>query len=348
MKYRSGGFFLWAVAIVVVAWGGYLLLADGAGPQQRRGGMATAVKVEVVHNASFADTIEAIGTAKANESVILTARVSEAVQSVSFEDGGFVSQGDVIVELTNSEERAFVAEAQATVREAEAQYERVLDLEGLGSASSAVVDNRLRQLEEARERLNAAQARLADRIIRAPFSGILGLRNVSQGALVSPGLEITTLDDVEKIKLDFSVPERFLSALTEGQQIEAFAAAYKGRAFVGEVKTVSSRVDPVSRAVTVRALIDNADHALRPGMLLTLTLSSNQRMALSVPPSALVPMADKDYLFVVSEENKVSHTEVEVGQREDTKVEILGGLVEGDVVVVSGTLRLRNGANVTI
>lgn len=348
MNYRSGGLILWAVAAAIVLWGGYLMFGGGSDPSGQRRGGATAVKTEIVHTSNFADTIEAIGTAKANESVVLTARVSETVQSISFEDGGFVDKGTVIVELTNSEERAFVAEAEATLREAVAQYDRVIDLEELGNVSASVLDNRLRQVEEARERLNAANARLSDRIIRAPFAGVLGLRNVSQGTLVSPGLEITTVDDVEIIKLDFSVPERFLSSLSQGQKIEAYAAAYKGRAFVGEVKTVSSRVDPVSRAVTVRAVIDNADHALRPGMLLTLTLSSNQRSSLSVPPTALVPMADKDYLFVVDEDKTVRHQEVTIGQRDDTKVEVLDGLVEGDEVVVSGTLRLRAGASVTI
>jgi membrane fusion protein (multidrug efflux system) len=348
MNIRSSGFIMWLAALAVIAWGLSLLFIDGEGVQQRRGGGATSVKVEVVHNADFADTIEAIGTAKANESVILTARVSETVQSVNFEDGGVVSEGTIIVELTNSEERAMVAEAEATVREAEAQYKRVLDLEKLGSAATSVVDNRLKQVEETRERLNAAQARLADRVIRAPFAGILGLRNVSQGTLVSPGLEITTLDDVDRIKLDFSVPERFLSSLVEGQTIEAYAAAFKDRVFVGEVRTISSRVDPVSRAVTVRALIDNADHAIRPGMLMTLTISSNHRKALSVPPSALVPKSNQNFVFVVDAENKVRHQEVFVGQRDDTQVEILGGLVEGEMVVYSGTLRLRNGSTIKV
>ena len=348
MNYRSGRFILWAVAGLITAVGLFLLLSDNGGNGGRRGFGGTSVKVEAVSQQNFADIIEAIGTAKANESVVLTARVSETVQSVNFADGQYVEKGTIIVELTNTEERALKAEAEATAREAEAQYARIMDLEKLGSAPASLVDNRLKQVEEARERLNATNARLEDRIIRAPFAGVLGLRNVSQGTLVSPGLEITTLDDVDIIKLDFSVPERFISALAQGQKIEAYATAYKNRAFLGEVQTIASRVDPVSRAVMVRAILDNTDHALRPGMLLSVSLSSNERLVLSISPTALVPVGNEDFVYVVGDENKVIRQRVEVGQRENDKVEILNGLLLGDSVVTSGTLRLRDGAGITI
>ena len=350
MKNRSGALIIWGVAILVAAWGAWLILAeDDAGRSGRGfGGGATSVRVETVQLEPFADVIEAIGTAKANESVVLTARVSETVGSVNFEDGAHVEEGTVLLELTNIEERAMLAEAEATLREAESQYARIMELQRQGSAPETLVDQRLRILEESRERLNASRARLNDRIIRAPFAGILGLRSVSQGTLVAPGTEITTIDDVHIIKLDFSVPERFIGVLRPGVAITAYSAAYPNRPFTGEVKTISSRVDPVTRAVTVRAEIPNQDRALHPGMLLTLTLKSNERVSLAIPITALIPVGRENFVFVKADDDTVTRRSIELGTRTEERVEVTSGLVAGDVVVSSGLVRLRDGVKVRV
>ncbi len=347
---QKGVSIFWAVAFGIVIAGIYFSffnLSDGEN-RQRNLNSAIPVQVASIHEVQFSDILEALGTARANESVDLTARVSETVEKVYFDDGQMIEIGEILVELTNSEERAQVAEAEANAKEAQQQYDRVADLVRTGNASGAVLDERLRALEAARSRLEASKARLADRIIRAPFSGVLGLRNISPGALVSPGTIITTLDDVDLIKLDFSVPERFIASLAQGRPIVALAAAFPDRIFEGAVATISPRVDPVTRAITIRAEMPNPDRLLRPGMLLTIKLINDERMTLAVPAAALVPVGSVQYVYVLGEHNRVARTAIITGQRQNDFVEVLSGLQVGDEVVVSGTMRLRDGSTIRI
>ena len=345
---RLGTLALLIAATAVAAGGAYLLTVDtgdrGPGPGER----VVTVQTAAVDYADFADVIEAIGTAQANESVTVTARVSETVQRVNFDDGMLVERGDVLLELTSEEEQAQLAEAQANLREAERQYDRIADLVRRGNASKSSLDAQERQVAETRSRIAAAEARIADRVIAAPFAGILGLRRVSPGTLVEPGTTITTLDDVSLIKLDFSIPERFIAALAPGQQVVGLAAAYPNRDFLGEVRTVDSRVDPITRAVTVRAEIPNPDAAIRPGMLMTVRVISRQRRVLSVPERALVPVAEQQFVFVVDTDNTVRRVQIDIGTRRPGTVEVLSGLAEGDRVVTAGTMRLRPGARVRV
>lgn len=340
---------VWGVALGILAAGVLLLVTGGDGePPRGRGNRASAVEVERVASRQFLDVIEAIGTARANEAVMLTARLSETVQRVDFEDGMMVEKGAVLVVLTNAEEVAAVREAEANVKQAQQQYDRVRDLVRRGTVSQSTADENIRVLEAARARLAVAEARSADHIIRAPFAGILGLRSVSPGTLVSPGTQITTLDDISIIKLDFQVPERFISSLAAGQLIVTEAAAYPGQKFNGVAKTIASRVDPVTRAATVRAEIENVDGLLRPGMLLTVRLIADQREQLAVRETAIVPVGDEKFVFVVGADSSVKQVRVETGAREGGYVEVLGGLTAGQAVVFSGTLRLRNGTKVQV
>ncbi|MGY8986306.1 MAG: efflux RND transporter periplasmic adaptor subunit [Sphingomonadales bacterium] len=348
--FRSGSLIVWAFVALIGGFGTYLMSIkeDPETMSRMAGGRQTAVEVRKVTTRTFTDVIEALGTAKANESVVLTARVSETIETVNFEDGIFVEKSRILVELTNTEEMAQSREAEATLREAEQQLERIKDLQNKGNASEALLDTRIRSVEEARSRLGAAQARNDDRVIRAPFAGILGLRSVSEGTLVFPGAQITTLDDIETIKLDFSVPERFLSNLSKGQGVVAKSAAFSGSEFKGIVKTINSRIDPITRAVIVRAEIKNADHRLRPGMLLTIKMIGEKRKSLSIEEKALVPVSGEQFLFKFNEDGKALRQLVTIGRRQNGFVEILSGLKAGDKVVVSGTTRLRNGSKVRV
>ena len=265
-----------------------------------------------------------------------------------FTDGTEVEAGTILVTLTNAEELANVSGALASYTEARQQFERTKPLVDKGALSQASMDAATRDLDEATARLNAARARAGDYVITAPFAGLLGLRQVSPGTLVSPGTEITTLDDITIIKLDFSIPERFISILRPGQEIAAKAAAYPDMEFRGIVKTINSRVNPVTRAVAVRAEIDNRERYLRPGMLLTVDLVSNLKEALSVPEKSLIPVGGSQFVFVVGEDNKVERIEIEVGRRYGNRVEVLSGLKAGDLIVISGLLRLGPGMAVRV
>jgi membrane fusion protein (multidrug efflux system) len=196
-------------------------------------------------------------------------------------------------------------------------------------------------------RVAGARSQLNDTIIRAPFAGRVGLRNISIGSYVSPGTVITTLDDTSVIKLDFSVPEVFLAALQEGLAISARTSAYPEVEFKGKVSSIDSRLDPVSRAIVVRARIDNKDGRLKPGMFMTVKLMRADSAALMLPEEALVPEGNKKFVFVVRD-GKAMRTEIETGRRRPGEVEVTAGLAEGDVIVTEGTQKVRDGAPVKV
>jgi membrane fusion protein (multidrug efflux system) len=190
--------------------------------------------------------------------------------------------------------------------------------------------------------LNTVVARLRDRLIQAPFSGLLGFRQVSPGTLVTPTSTITSIDDISIIKLDFTVPESFLGTMTPGSQVVAQSASYPDREFVGIVRTVGSRVDPVTRAITVRAHIENDDRALRPGMLLVVEILTREREALVVPENAVVQEQNRAYVFRL-DGLTARRQQIEVGGRLFGVVEVLSGLEQGDRIVTEGVVKLRDG-----
>ena len=232
---------------------------DDAGPAGG-GRPPTPVVVSSPFEHEFADRLEALGTARANESVVLTARVTETVRRLFFEDGQWVDAGAILAELESGEERAQLAEAQANLADARMRFERVADLAERGTESQSRYDEVRTALEAAEARVAEVEARLSDRRIRAPFAGKLGLREVSPGTLLQPGDRITTLDDIDRIKLEFSVPETFFAMLEPGLAVETQSASYPDRVFLGRIAAVDSRIDPETRSVRVRAEIDNPDH----------------------------------------------------------------------------------------
>jgi len=344
---------LLVLALVVAAGGWYLATRDGSAPSASTPAGARAFQQEVpvvtVEPARFetlSETIEALGTALANESVTLAAKVTDTVRSVEFEDGDYVEAGAILVQLTNREEEAQLAEAEANLEDAVTQLRRVEDLAERGLAPMSELDIARSRAAAAQARLDAIIARLSDRLIRAPFSGVLGFRQVSPGTLVQPNTPITTLDDISTIKLDFTVPETVLGSIRPGSTVVARSATYPDREFHGIVRTVDSRVDPVTRAAVVRAHIPNEDGALRPGMLLTVAVKTNERKALVVPESAVFQIQDRAYVYYVDGERIARQRRIQVASRRFGIVEVAAGLEEGDLVVSEGIVKLRDGSRV--
>jgi len=341
-----------AVAVVCAAWAIYATqhrpLAGGGGPPAggARNSAPAAVTLAPVRALRISQKLEALGNARANESVDISTKTSNIVTEVTFRDGQRVKRGQVLVQLDSAQARADVAAAQAAVTESETLYNRSRELLNTQALSKSSFDQLEATLKANRARLAAANARLEDTVIRAPFSGRVGLRRVSVGTLVSPGDVITTLDDTSVIKLDFSVPENFLASLREGLSIRATAPAFPGRSFAGSVASIDSRVDMTTRSVTVRALLANDDGALKPGMFLNVILANDEREALVIPEEALSPEAERQYVYVVTD-GKVSRREVRIGGRQPGTVEILTGLSAGERVIVEGTQKVRDGAIVT-
>ncbi len=300
-----------------------------------------------VERGTWADVIEALGTARANESVDVTAKVTETVGKVNFQDGDLVDAGQVLVELTGRAEVAQLEEARAAWKEAQQQYDRQVDLVKQGTIARSQLDAQVALRDAAKARMEAIRARLSDRVITAPFAGVLGFRRVSEGTLVTPGTEIATLDDISTIKVDFSVPEVNLSAIKRGLAVSATSAAYPGRVFKGEVVSIDSRIDPVTRAITVRAAIPNPDAALKPGMLLAVQMASSERDALILPEIAVFGIGSSHFVYAV-DQGVARQVEVGIGARREGRVEITTGLSEGQNVVTDGIVKLRDGAKIAL
>lgn len=307
---------------------------------------AITVVTEPARIDTLIDKIESIGTARANESVLLTAKVTDTVRQINFNDGDFVEAGRILVELTNAEETAQLAEARATLDEATRQFERVQNLIRQNLASETQLDNERVRMQTAQARYEAIVARLENRLIRAPFSGLLGFRNISQGTLLTPSTPVTTIDDISQIKLDFDVPETHFAKISRDQDVIARSASYPGVEFAGQVKTIGSRIDPVTRTVTVRAHIENENSQLRPGMLLTVDLIFDRRQALIIPESAVIPVQDNEFVYLVSNNDTAERKAITTGQRRPGLAEVVAGLAEGDEVITQGIIKVRPGVTI--
>lgn len=335
------------IAAGISVWFVQTYLANEMQSTERREGGAVTVVVGEVALQSFVDQVESIGTALANESVAITAKVTETVTRVNFEDGMFVQAGDILVELTNAEETALLHETQANVDEATRQFKRVQNLINQKLASETQLDVERNRMQTAQARFEGILARLDDRLIRAPFSGKLGFRNVSPGTLLSPNTPLTTLDDISSIKLDFSIPESYLATVKPGQEVLALSIAYLDRTFVGSVSTIDSRVDPTTRTVKVRAKLSNDKLLLRPGMLLTVRLIQERAEFLAIPESAVVPVQNQQFVYVV-EGGKAQRREFKPGRRTPGYVEVLSGLSAGEKVITEGLIKVRPGSQVRV
>lgn len=296
----------------------------------------------------FPLSAEALGNARANEAVDIRPEITAAITRILFEEGQSVTKGDILLELENSEPLADLAAAKAALVDSESQYRRSAEL----FKTKVISASQLEQLEARREAdlaaVRAAESRLAHTVIRAPFDGQLGLRRVSMGSIVSPATIITTLDDTSQIKLDFDVPEVFLARLERGLKVTAHSAAWPDLEFYGEVISIDTRVDPVSRTITVRALLPNEPSRLRAGMFLTVSMLKEDVVSLLIPEQALIPERSKQFVFVVNDQDLVERREVITGRRRPGQVEVLEGLSPGELVVTEGTQSARPGQPVRI
>ena len=281
----------------------------------------------------------------------ITATVTDTITAIHFEDGQRVQKGDILIEMTSAEEHAQLEEEMSTLLEAKKQFERLETLVNRGATATAVFDEQRRRLDAAQARLRGIESRLRDRLIKAPFSGVVGLRNISVGALIEPGVRITTLDDDSIMKLDFTLPAVHLAAIRKGLVIEAKSKAYGERVFKGQIDSIDSRIDPATRAIVVRAILANDERLLKPGLLMTVTLLKNPRAGLVVPEEALIPSGNSNNVLVVKPEASPSvaeKREVQIGVRRPGEVEIVGGLAADEYVVIHGTQRARPGQPVSV
>lgn len=344
------------VVLAALATGAWLLRdqlpwagsANQGGPGGGFGEQPTLVEVAAARRDDVRVTVEAVGTARANEAVTITSKVTGLVSRIRFEEGGKVKTGDVLIELDSQEMQAALDERKAARDNAARLYERARELYERRSVPRARVDDLQGELLTAEARVKAEEARIKEYYIRAPFGGRLGLRRVSVGALISPGDEITTLDDTSRIKADFRVPETALAYITAGQSVTAISAAYADAEFVGKVTTVDTRVDPVTRSIEVRTIFDNPKELIRPGMFMTAEFVAVVRQgSVLIPEESIVVSGDKQFVFIVVE-GLAKRREVTTGEHVSGDIEVLSGLQPDEIVIVGGIQKVQDGAPVKV
>jgi membrane fusion protein (multidrug efflux system) len=330
------------LALVTACGGG------GDGDAKGKARPDPVVKVESATTIRFVETIEAVGTARANEQVTLSAPVTERLVRLGFDDGDFVRRGQVIAVLAQGQESAQLAEAQARQREAQQQLARIQTLKNRGFATQSSLDTQSAAAASARAQASEARASIGERVIQAPFAGYASLRTISPGAVVNSGTPIATISDISTIKLDFPVPETLLSTLRPGLTIAAMSAAWPDQPFRGQIANIDPVIDPNTRAVMVRAHLPNTDNKLKPGMLLTVIIEASPRLGLSVPELAIVGEGDSRFVYTIDGGGTARRTAVRTGLRSAGRVEILEGLKPGQKVVTEGVVKLSEGVKVRV
>jgi membrane fusion protein (multidrug efflux system) len=345
---------MFAVSFVLglAVLGGVKLLAGKGGgaagaanaPASKSAGRAPLIAVAQVTPREFVGRIDAVGVAKARQSVTLTSQTTEIATEILFHSGERVAKGQVLAQLKTDEQKADVINAEAALAKAKSDNDRWQALSKRGFAPAASVDQYKAAYEQAKAQLSAAQSRLHDRVIRAPFAGTIGLSDAAPGMLITPGTPLATLDDLSSVLVDFDVPERFMASVHEGSPISAGADALGGRVITGRIARIDTRVKPDTRSVTARAEFANPNAAIKPGMLLKVTVEQGARTALALPEAAVQFETDTPFVFTLAQENGKTVAKLKnvvIGARQDGYIEIVGGLSAGDRVVGDGLNRIQ-------
>lgn len=338
---------IWFILLALLCFVGFLYWQSQQANGASRGpGGAISVKTAIVESQAMSREVSAIGTGLANNSIQLIAPNSEFLIELNVSEGKKVAQGEIIARLNNVQQKARVAELEAVMVEQSRQLERLKNLATTQATAQSLLDEQQSKVNSSKAQLAIARQQLNDMTIKAPFAGFLGLRRVSQGAYVSSGTVLTTLDDIQQLRVEFSIAERHLAEVAVGMPITVTNVAYGNIPFHGQVSAIDTRLDPITRSVTIHGLIPNESLQLRPGMLLNVRLQLENRNVLRISEKALVPQQNRQYVFLVDADNRVQQKEVEIGQRIPGWVEVLSGLREGDEVIVEGVQKVRTGMTV--
>jgi membrane fusion protein (multidrug efflux system) len=357
-----------ALALLVAVGGGYWFgtqrgghpsqfagaPGDGSAQGTTKGGTAypgsgdITVEAVKVAMASLPQTITAVGSLRSDESVTLRPEVAGRISVIAFQEGQPVAKGAMLVRLDPAVPQAEAAQARANLVLARTKFDRAVDLAKSNFISGQAKDEAENNYKVAEAALQLAEAKLAKMDLRAPFSGVIGLRSVSLGDYVKEGADLVNLESIDPLKVDFRVPEVYMRQVKVGQPLQVQLDALPGKTFEGKVFAVNPLIDAAGRSVVIRAMVRNPDTSLRPGMFARVRLiTRDSQDALVLPEQALVPQGDQQFVYRVVD-GKAVRTKVEVGQRRDSKVEILTGLAKDDLVVTAGQLKLRDGASVSV
>lgn len=314
-----------------------------AAPGGPPGGFALPVETTRVGAVDLALDATAVGSLRSNESVVLRPETAGRISAINFRDGAAVGKGVLLVGLDAATQAAEFDQAKANLGLAQANLKRARELFEKKFFSQQALDNAEAALKVQGAALSLAQAKLDKTRIKAPFSGVVGIRNVSVGDYVKEGQDLINLEDISTLKIDFRLPESYLGQLKPGQVVEVSTDALPGQKFQAVLDAINPLVDTGGRAISCRAHFSNADAKLRPGMFVRVRLLFEQRSnVLLVPEQAIVPDTQTPFVFRVIE-GKAVRTSVKTGLRRNAQVEIVEGLKAGDEVVTAGQMKLRDG-----
>lgn len=341
-------------ALAALAYGGYegynryLVPAQNAqtDPQKTDDGLPP-VEIALAEKRVMRDLVEAVGTTRALQSVDIVPEASGRIEELAFSPGQTVEKGAVLVRLDDAIARADVTEARARLLERERVLNRVNQLRGSNAVAEATLEDAVARLAETRAELDRAEQRLAERVIRAPFGGTVGLAEVDRGARVAAGTFIARLDDLSEVEIEFALPETLFARVATGQLVTARSAAFPEREFSGRIDAVDSRIDPVGRSFRARAVIPNPDGTLPAGMFMSLELTLAETERTVVPEEAIVFQAAETYVFTVAD-GVAARLTVTTGQRREGYVAIVDGLEPGQPVIVHGLHRVRDGGAIRV
>ncbi len=310
------------------------------------GNMVLPVETVTLAASELALDATAVGSLRSNESVVLRPETAGRISVINFKDGSAVAKGTLLVELDAAMQSAEYDQARANLGLAQMNLKRSRELFEKKFVSQQALDNVEAALKVQEAALALAQAKLEKMRIKAPFAGVVGIRNVSVGDYVKEGQELVNIEDISTLKIDFRLPESYLAQLQPGQSLEVATDALPGRNFEARIEAINPLVDTAGRAVSCRAVLSNADGRLRPGMFVRVRLIFERRgNVLMLPEQALVPDMQAPFVYRV-QDGKAVRTPVKTGLRRNAEVEIVDGLKSGDEVVVAGQLKLRDGVPV--
>lgn len=316
-----------------------------AAPQQPLGFPVEVAEARAIQSWS---EIRSVGTLQSDESVWIASELSGRIVEILFDEGQNVKRGDVLVRLDDALAQVELIDAQAQLELAEANFKRVATLAETGSATQRARDEAQTELARARALFELISARIDKLSIDAPFDGTVGTRKFSVGAYIEPGAQIVNLEKIDRLKVDFKVPELFYSQIEIGQTVELTLDALAGRSFTATIYTIDPMLDVNGRALNVRAILDNPGMELRPGFFARLVVKGGEeRSVVMVPEESVVPRGDRHLLYVI-EGDQAFERVVKLGARRAGAVEILEGLEAGEVVVTAGHTRLKDGSKVDV
>lgn len=340
-------FIIALLVILVVVWK-FSFSGDKAWYDKKAmAGFAIPVEVEVVKERALSKKISAVGDLTSDESVIIRPEIAGLITKIHFKEGDWVDKGQLLIEIDDSVLKAELEKVTASFQLSKLTYLRNEGLRQRGAISEQKKDDAEARYKEMKASKDLAQARFDKTKIYAPFAGLIGFRKVSAGNYLDIGREITDLEKIDLMKIDFSVPEKYFSLINSGKNIDLKVDAYPEKTFVAEIYAISPQIDVDTRNVNVRAIVNNQDKYLRPGMFAHLTIEINRKdNAIVIPEEALIPKGNKFNVFKVVA-GKAAPAEISVGSRIKGKVEVTEGLKKGDVVVTAGHIKLRPGQPVS-